>query len=276
MKVVPIVPFAKVSTLGTASAVVLVVVVLIAVFADRLAPYDPLENNYSAENRPPYPEHWLGTDQVGRDVLSRLIVGTRTSLVVAVLAVLIGDGLAFVLGIGSGYVGGTFDLLSQRVVDVLMSFPALILALLLLVGLGAGAHTVVIAIAATRIPGSSRVIRSMALSVREETYVDAARAVGASAPRIMLRHIAPQCIAPMLVLASLNLGAAIFTEAALSYLGVGIPLPIPSLGNMLGEQVASAFRPAWWLILFRVRQSPLSSWPPICWAIPCATFWIHA
>jgi peptide/nickel transport system permease protein len=242
--------FFTTSPLGAVCAGFLLFVLLIAVFADLLIPYDPLENSYANVARPPYADHWLGTDQVGRDVLSRLILGTRYSLLVAFTAVLIGDGLGFLVGVATGYIGGRLDLVSQRLVEVLMSFPGFVLALLLMVGLGAGAHTVITAIAITRIPGSSRVIRSMALSIREEAYVDAARVVGASTWRIMLRHVAPQCIAPMLVLLSLKLGAAIFSEAALSYLGVGIPLPTPSLGNMLGEQVASAFRPAWWLVLF--------------------------
>lgn len=242
--------FLAMSPLGAACAGFLLLVLLVAIFADALMPFDPLENSYANISRPPYADHWLGTDQVGRDVLSRLILGTRLSLLVAVTAVVIGDGIGFLIGVGTGYLGGKLDLLSQRVIEVLMSFPGFVLALLLMVGLGAGAQTVITAIAITRIPGSSRVIRSMALSIREEAYVDAARLVGASTWRIMLRHVAPQCVAPMLVLLSLNLGAAIFTEAALSYLGAGIPLPTPSLGNMLGEQVANAFRPAWWLVLF--------------------------
>jgi peptide/nickel transport system permease protein len=242
--------FFKTSPLGAACAVFLLGVVLVAILANQLMPYDPLTNNMAAVVRPPYADHWLGTDQVGRDVLSRLILGTRISLLVATTAVVVGDSLGFLLGVSTGYLGGRFDLLSQRVIEVLMSFPGLILALLLLVSFGAGAPTVILAIAVTRVPGTTRVIRSVALSVRQEAYVEAARVIGGSTWRIMLRHIAPQCVAPLLVLFSLGLGGAIFTEASLSYLGVGIPLPLPSLGNMLGEQVAQAFRPAWWLVLF--------------------------
>jgi peptide/nickel transport system permease protein len=242
--------FFKASPLGAACAIFLLGVVLVAVLANQLMPYDPLANNMAAVVRPPYADHWLGTDQVGRDVLSRLILGTRISLLVATIAVVIGDVLGFLLGVSTGYLGGRFDLISQRFIEVLMSFPGLILALLLMVSLGAGASTVIIAIAVTRVPGTTRVIRSVALSVRQETYVEAARVIGGSTWRIIMRHIAPQCIAPLLVLFSLSLGGAIFTEASLSYLGVGIPLPLPSLGNMLGEQVAQAFRPAWWLVLF--------------------------
>jgi peptide/nickel transport system permease protein len=242
--------FARTSPLGAACAVFLLAVSLVAVLANQLMPYDPLANNMATVVRPPYADHWLGTDQVGRDVLSRLMLGTRISLLVAATAVLVGDSLGFLLGVTAGYLGGRFDLISQRVLEVLMSFPGLILALLLMVSLGAGAPTVILAIAVTRVPGTSRIIRSMALSVREEAYIDAARVIGGSTWRIVLRHVAPQCVAPMLVLFSLGFGGAIFTEAALSYLGVGIPLPLPSLGNMLGEQVSQAFRPAWWLVLF--------------------------
>jgi ABC-type dipeptide/oligopeptide/nickel transport system permease subunit len=136
------------------------------------------------------------------------------------------------------------------VVEVLLSFPALILAMLLLTGLGAGIHTVIVAIALTRVPLSTRMIRSVVLSVKELAYIDAARALGAPARRIMPHHVAPQCVAPLLVIVSLNLGSAIFAETALSFLGVGVPPPAPSWGNMLGGVLAEAFRPPWWLVVF--------------------------
>jgi ABC-type dipeptide/oligopeptide/nickel transport system permease subunit len=132
----------------------------------------------------------------------------------------------------------------------MMAFPGLILAMLLLVGLGAGLHTVIIAIAVTRIPVSTRVIRSVVLSVREMAYVEAARSIGATGGRIMLRHIAPQCIAPFLVIATANIGVAITTEAGLSFLGVGVPPPTPTWGNMLGGTTAESFRPPWWMVIF--------------------------
>ncbi|PYM61175.1 MAG: ABC transporter permease [Candidatus Rokuibacteriota bacterium] len=242
--------FARSSGLGAACAVFLVVVALVAVFADRLAPYDPLRADYGAVRRPPGHEHWLGTDHLGRDTLSRLVHGARITLLVALSSVVIGDGLGFLWGLSSGYVGQRFDLISQRLVDVLLSFPALILAILLLAGLGAGVHTVVIAIALTRVPLSTRVIRSVVFSVKELAYIDAARALGARPRRIMPHHVAPQCVAPLLVIVSLNLGSAIFAEAALSFLGVGVPPPAPSWGNMLGGVLAEAFRPPWWLVVF--------------------------
>jgi len=167
-----------------------------------------------------------------------------------VTAVLVGDSIGFSWGLLSGYFGGRFDLLSQRLLDVLLSFPSLILALLLMVGLGAGLQTVIIAIAVTRVPTSTRVVRSMVLSIKEVAYIEAARGIGATAPRVMATHLAPQCVAPFLVVATANLGQAIFAEAALSFLGVGVPPPTPSWGNMLGGVLAQAFRPPWWLAVF--------------------------
>lgn len=242
--------FARWSPLTTAALVLLVIPVVLAILAPWIAPYDPTLNQYSKLVMEPSSEHIMGTDKLGRDVYSRLLYGTRISLFVAFTAVLLGEALGFLLGVMTAYIGGRFDLVSQRLVDVLMSFPTLILAMLLMAGLGAGITTIIIAIAVTRIPGSSRIIRSVALSVKALPYVEAARVVGASHWRVMLRHIAPQCIAPLLVVFSLNLGAAIFAEAALSYLGVGVPPPTPSLGNMLGEQNAQSFKPPWWLVLY--------------------------
>jgi ABC-type dipeptide/oligopeptide/nickel transport system permease subunit len=224
--------------------------VLLAIFAERVAPYDPLAANYAITRLPPAPEHVLGADHLGRDVLSRIIFGARITLLVAITSVLVGDSLGFTWGVVSGYLGGRVDLVSQRVLDVLMSFPGLILALLLMVGLGAGVHTVIIAIAVTRVPMSTRVIRSMVLSVKEFAYIDAARVVGASPLRIMTMHVAPQCVAPFLIITSAHLGVAIFTEAALSFLGVGVPPPWPSWGNMLGGVLAEAFKPPWWMVVF--------------------------
>jgi len=245
-----LVRFLRWSPLTAAAAVLLAVPILLAILAPAIAPFDPTLNQYSKLVQEPSATHIMGTDKLGRDVWSRLLYGTRVSLFVAFSAVLLGEAVGFLLGVATAYVGGRFDLVSQRLVDVLMSFPTLILAMLLMAGLGAGITTIIVAIAVTRIPGSSRIIRSAALSVKALNYVEAARVVGASHWRIMLRHIAPQCIAPLLVVFSLNLGSAIFAEAALSYLGVGVPPPTPSLGNMLGEQNAQSFKPPWWLVVY--------------------------
>ncbi|MCB0183274.1 MAG: ABC transporter permease, partial [Caldilineaceae bacterium] len=225
-----------------------ILIILMAIFAPQVAPYDPLEPTYSEEG--PSVVHLLGTDRLGRDVLSRIIFGARITLLVAFTSVLLGDTIGFLWGVASGYLGERFDLISQRVVDVLMSFPGLILALLLMVVLGAGLTTVIIAIAVTRIPSSTRITRSVVLTVKESAYVEAARCVGVPTWAVMLRHVAPQCIAPILIVATLHLGAAIFAESALSFLGMGIPPPAPSWGNMLGGVLAAAFRPPWWLVVF--------------------------
>ncbi len=242
--------FSRRNSLGVLCAAFLGVLVVLAIFADQIVPYDPLAATYAAVRAAPSAAHPLGTDDLGRDVLSRIILGTRVTLLVAITAVALGDSVGFAWGLLSGYLGGRFDLLSQRVLDVLLSFPSLILALLLMVGLGAGLQTVIIAIAVTRVPTSTRVVRSLVLSVKQVTFIDAARALGASASRIMRRHVAPQCVAPFLIVATANLGQAIFAEAALSFLGVGVPPPTPSWGNMLGGVLAQAFRPPWWLAVF--------------------------
>ena len=197
--------------------------VFLAIFAPQLSPYDPLEADYGAIREAPTTRHFLGTDQLGRDLLSRIIYGSRITLIVSITAVFIGDLIGFVWGIASGYMGQRFDLISQRVVDVLMSFPGLILALLLLVVLGAGLVTVIVAISVTRIPSATRITRAVVLSIKETSYVEAAKMIGASNLRIMVRHVSPQAIAPILVVATLHLGGAIFAESALSFLGMGIP-----------------------------------------------------
>ncbi|MCB9148631.1 MAG: ABC transporter permease [Caldilineaceae bacterium] len=192
----------------------------------------------------------MGTDNLGRDVLSRLIHGARISLFVALVSTVLSKIVGLAWGILTGYLGRSFDLLSQRVIDVLLAFPGIILAMLLLSALGGGLGTVITAITLLGVAGTVRVIRSVVLSVKEMTYVEAARAVGVPDVRIMARHVAPQCIAPLLVLFSASLGGAIFAEAALSFLGLGIPQPAPSWGNMLGGILANQFRPEWWLVIF--------------------------
>jgi ABC-type dipeptide/oligopeptide/nickel transport system permease subunit len=242
--------FAKTSPIGAAAASFLVILVLVAIFAEQIAPYHPLEADFAAMRQAPSAEHWLGTDNLGRDVLSRLIFGARISLSVAILSALLSKSIGLAWGVTTGYVGKGFDLASQRVVDVLLAFPGIILSMLLLAALGGGFGTVVVAITLLGIAGTVRVIRSVVLSVKEMAFVESARAIGAPNWRIMAHHVAPQCIAPILVLTSASLGAAIFAEAALSFLGLGIPQPIPSWGNMLGGVLSNQFRPQWWLVIF--------------------------
>lgn len=246
----PLARFVRSSPIGTVAAVLLIIMILVAIFADQLAPYDPLVADYSVSRSPPTAQHVLGADQLGRDTLSRIIHGARVSLFVALVSVLVGDAVGLFWGIASGFYGGRVDLVSQRVLDTLLSFPGLILAMLLLVGLGAGLPTVILAIAVTRVPLATRVIRSVVLSVRQLAFVEAARGLGSSNIRIMVLHILPQCIAPFLVVASANVGVAITTEAALSFLGIGVPPPTPTWGNMLGGVLAESFKPPWWLVVY--------------------------
>jgi ABC-type dipeptide/oligopeptide/nickel transport system permease subunit len=236
--------------MGVLSAIALVLVALVAIFAPQIAPYPPLETDYLATQAPPSAEHLLGTDHLGRDVLSRIIYGTRVTLTVSLASVGIGVSLGMIWGIASGYSGHRFDMISQRLIEVLMSFPTLILAMLLMVSLGAGLMTVVIAIGVSQIPVATRITRSVVLTTKETSYVDAARCAGATPARIMTQHIARQCVAPLLVIATVNLGAAIFAEASLSFLGIGVPPPTPSWGNMLGGVLAQSFDPPWWLVIF--------------------------
>jgi len=242
--------FLRSSPLGAAAAVVLLIVVFVTLAAPVIAPYDPLRNNYAVARKPPSAQHTLGTDNLGRDVLSRIIYGLRVSLLVSLASVALGISVGMLWGVTSGYVGGKYDILSQRLIEVLTSFPTLILAMLLSVSLGPGLRTVIIAVGITQIPLATRITRSVVLSLKESQFVEAARSLGAPPWRIMLRHVAPQCIAPVLVIATLNLGGAIFAEAALSFLGVGIPPPTASLGNMLGGVLAQSFKPPWWLVVF--------------------------
>jgi len=167
-----------------------------------------------------------------------------------VLSVLLGTMVGAAWGVVSAYLGGKVDLLSQRVVEVVMAFPTLVLAMIFLIALGGGLWTVIMAIAVTRLPFGVRVIRSVTLSVKELTYVDAARALGASDLRIMARHIVPQCMPAFLVLATAHLGTAIVIEAGLGFLGMGITPPTASWGNMLGRVVANTYTPLWWLVVF--------------------------
>jgi ABC-type dipeptide/oligopeptide/nickel transport system permease subunit len=242
--------FTKTSPIGALAGVVLLLLTLVAIFADQVAPYFPLEADFRALRQPPTTAHWLGTDNLGRDVLSRLIYGARLSLFVAGVSTIISKVIGIAWGILTGYIGGTFDLISQRIVDVLLAFPGIILSMLLLAALGGGLGTVILAITILGVAGTVRVIRAVVLTVKEMAYVEAARSIGVPGFRIMLRHIAPQCIAPALVIFSASLGSAIFAEAALSFLGLGIPQPTPSWGNMLGGILADQFRPKWWLVVF--------------------------
>jgi ABC-type dipeptide/oligopeptide/nickel transport system permease subunit len=235
--------------MAVAGGLVGVLIVLTALAAPLVAPYDPLKTDFRRMATPPDGHNLFGTDQVGRDTLSRAIHGARSSLLVAFASVLLGTTVGALWGVASGYLGGRFDLLSQRITEVLQSFPDLILAMAISMAIGTGMPAVIVAIAITRIPFGNRVIRAVALAIRELAYVEAARAAGGSALRVMARHVLPQCVAPYLVLATTHLGVAIIIEAALGFLGLGIPPPTPTWGNMLAESLTSLL-PRWWLVFF--------------------------
>src|SRR5260370_6777313 len=218
--------------------------------APFLPPYEPLKSDFRAMSKPPNERHYFGTDQIGRDVLSRVVYGSRASLTIAIGAVLFGTTLGAFWGLASGYFGGRFDIVSQRIIEFLQSFPDLILAMAIAMALGAGFGTVIIAIAITRIPFGGRVIRAVVLSLKELSYVEPARGLGASHVRIMLRHLLPHCVSPYLLLATTHLGVAIIIEAALGFLGVGLPPPTPTWGNMLADSLNAGLVPPWWLVLF--------------------------
>jgi ABC-type dipeptide/oligopeptide/nickel transport system permease subunit len=225
-------------------------IIVVSIAAPVFAPYEPLKADFRSMTKPPSERHYFGTDQIGRDTLSRVIYGGRSSLTVAAAAVLFGTTLGALWGLASGYLGGRFDLISQRLIEFLQSFPDLILAMAIAMALGAGTGTVIVAIAITRIPFGGRVIRSVVLSLKEMAYVESARGLGASKLRIMLKHILPQCMAPFLILATTHLGVAIIIEASLGFLGVGIPPPTPTWGNMLSDSLNAGLVPPWWLVLF--------------------------
>jgi peptide/nickel transport system permease protein len=241
--------FAKHNPTAMAGGVVGSIIVFLAIAAPFIAPYDPLKADFRRMAKPPEAHNYFGTDQIGRDTLSRVIYGARSSLVVAFGAVLLGTTVGSVWGLASGYLGGKFDIASQRIMEILQSFPDLILAMAISMAIGTGMQAVIVAIAVTRIPFGGRVIRSVALTVKELAYVEAGRSVGASQLRIMGLHVLPQCLAPYLVLATTHLGVAIIIEAALGFLGVGIPPPTPTWGNMLADSLTSLV-PHWWLVFF--------------------------
>jgi peptide/nickel transport system permease protein len=242
--------FARRSPLSTFWGVVALAIIVIAIAAPLIAPYEPLRSDFRHMTKPPDALHYFGTDQIGRDTLTRVIYGSRASLAVAFGAVLLGTTSGALWGLASGFFGGRFDLISQRIIEFLQSFPDLILAMAIAMALGAGMGTVIVAIAITRIPFGGRIIRAVVLSLKEMSYVEAARGLGASNLRLMARHILPQCIAPYLILATTHLGVAIIIEASLGFLGLGIPPPMPTWGNMLADALNSGLVPPWWLVLF--------------------------
>ena len=219
--------------LGAFGAVIVVVMIFLAIFANVISPYDPEANAFEFMLTAPDWQFWMGTDQFGRDILTRIIYGSRTALFVGFSCAIIGASVGLVLGVGSAYFGGRFDLFFQRVMDVFMAFPLIIMALAVVSIFGTGTQNVIIAITIPFIPRCARVVRSSALAIREIPYVDAARALGFTHSRIILRHMVPNVMAPFLIMLTAFVGQAILLEASLSYLGLGVQEPTPAWGLML-------------------------------------------
>lgn len=245
-----IVRFIRTKPLGAAGAMIILGMLVVAALARVLAPYDPYHANYALQFARPSVEHWLGTDEFGRDLLSRIIYGARIALFVGFTASFVGCTVGGLLGVISAYLGGKVDLLLERFMDILLAFPQLVLALAIASILGPAVQNVVIAIAIPIIPRAARVVRATALSVKEHVYVEAVGALGAPRWRIVLRHIVPNVVAPYIIMLTAQLGSAILAEAALSYLGLGAAEPTPSWGLMLSGSALSYAEKAPWLPLF--------------------------
>jgi len=215
--------------------IVIVAFIILAIFAPFIAPYDPFEPDLSHALNGPNTSHLLGTDALGRDTLSRIIYGTRTSLMIGLIVVIIACSVGMTLGTLAGYYGGWTNTIIMRVIDALMSFPMILLALVVAALLGSGIKNVIIALGVAMMPGYARVMCGQVLAVKENDYVMAGRSVGASNRRIMLRHVVPNCIAPLLVMITMMLGGVVLAEAGLSFLGIGITPPTPSWGGMVND-----------------------------------------
>ena len=224
--------------------------IFMAAFADFVTVHDPTRNNFGAMLEAPSAEYWLGTDQFGRDLYTRIVYGARTALLVGFVSAFVGATLGLILGVASAYFGGRFDLIFQRIMDVLMAFPLVILALAVVSIFGTGTHNVILAITIPFIPRCARVVRSSALAVRETPFIDAARACGFSHTRIVLRHMVPNVMAPYLIMMTAAVGQAILIEASLSFLGLGVQEPVPAWGLMLRGGAQEYAESAPWVAIF--------------------------
>jgi peptide/nickel transport system permease protein len=251
----PVATFLVQQPLGAAGLAVIALMILAAVGAKWVAPYDPLTIDYGNILARPTWEHWLGTDNFGRDVLSRIIYGAQTALSVGFLASILGSTLGAIIGVSSAYFGGRIDMAVQRLMDILLSFPIIVLALAVVAILGKNIVlgvdvNLVIAIGLPMVPKVARVVRSSALAIREMPYIDAARAAGFSHSRIIFRHIVPNVTAPYLIMLTAFVGQAILLEASLSFLGLGVTEPAPAWGLMLSGSAIGFYQQAPWMIVF--------------------------
>ncbi|HET7679312.1 MAG TPA: ABC transporter permease [Xanthobacteraceae bacterium] len=247
--------FARAQPLGAVSFVIICLMMFAGIFCTWVAPYDPLNIDFASILAPPSWSHWCGTDAYGRDICSRLIYGSRTALVIGFTASFAGASIGAVLGIASAYFGGKIDDYIQRLVDILLAFPLIVLALVVVAAfprflVGGIDVNLIAAIAIPIIPRVARVVRAAALSVRVMPYIDAARAAGYSHARIIFRHMAPNVVAPYLIMLTAFIAQAILAEASLSFLGLGVTEPTAAWGLMLSGNAADFYREAPWMILF--------------------------
>lgn len=236
--------------LGSISALVILVFFVSALIAPWIAPYDPIGVDTKVALQAPSFEHFFGTDELGRDLFSRVLYGARTSLMVGLGSVVVGVMVGVFLGITSAYIGGRYDLFVQRFIDTLQSFPSLVLAMVIVATLGSSVLNVTLAIAITMIATKTRVIRGAAMSIKQNSYIEAARVIGANNGHIMSRYILPNAWAPIIVLASATLGQAIIREASLSFLGLGPPPPNPTWGAMLSGSARTYMSTSQWMVIF--------------------------
>lgn len=236
--------------LGAFGAVITILFVFAALFAGLVTSMDPYQTNAASSLAPPGAEHMLGADVMGRDVWARIVYGAQISLLVGVGSTALGCFLGVIVGLASGYISGWFDLITQRVIDIMQALPLLVMALVMAAALGPSLENTIIAISIPLVPNVARVIRSNTLALREMPFVESARAAGINEVWIAVRHVLPNTLAPLIVLATAQLGSAILTEASLSFLGLGIPEPHASWGRMLSESAAEYVRTAPWLVIF--------------------------
>lgn len=232
-----------------AGLVILILLVLSAVFAPQLTSYNPIKQNLMEAFQSPNSQHWLGTDQFGRDILSRLLYGARISLRIGIVSVGIAGSIGITIGLLAGYYGGWIDIVLSRLIDLLLAFPGILLALVIVSVVGPSLFNVMVAVGISAAPSFARMVRGTVLATRENVYVEAAQAVGASDRIILLRHILPNVLAPVIVLSTLGIAGAILTGAALSFLGLGAQPPTPEWGAVLSDGRNHLLR-AWWISTF--------------------------
>ncbi|MEK7372089.1 MAG: ABC transporter permease [candidate division NC10 bacterium] len=242
--------FCRRKPLGAIGGILVLGMIVLALFAHWIAPHSYDDSIRGARMKPPGAQFWMGTDNLSRDIWSRVVYGARVSITVGFGAVLLGNALATAIGITSGYFGGKYDMAVQRVVDAWQSFPFLVVILSLMAVLGPGMLNVILALGILGAAAASRVIRGATISVLQNPYIEAARAMGAGHLRIMLRHVLPNVAATIIILATIGLGGAILAESALSFLGFGVPPPYPSWGAMLSGSGRSYMYRAPWMAIW--------------------------